>query len=129
MPDADHIRRVLTSYPELLSKGDVEGIVALYREDATIEDPIGTPEKAGRAAIRAFYAASAGKVAMRLTGPVRVAGREAAAPLAVLVGPPGQQQVIDIIDVMEFDDDGLVVSMRAFWSPDAIRPATPADLG
>ncbi len=127
MSDADHIRRVLERYPELLSKGDYAGIVELYHEDATIEDPVGSELQRGREAIRAFYKASAGKVAMKLTGPVRVAGREAAAPLRVLVGPEGQKQVIDIIDVMAFDPDGLITSMRAFWSPEAIRPATADD--
>ena len=127
MSDANHIRRVLERYPEMLSKGDSEGIVALYREDATLEDPVGSEPLRGHDAIRAFYEASAGKVQMKLTGPVRVAANEAAAPLRVLVGPEGQQQVIDIIDVMTFDDAGLVRSMRAFWSADAIRPATPED--
>ena len=56
-----------------------------------------------------------------------VAGREAATPLKVLIGPEGKQQVIDIISVMAFRDDGKIASMRAFWSADAIRPATPED--
>jgi hypothetical protein len=30
--------------------------------------------------------------------------------------------------VMTFDDAGLVQSMRAFWSMDALRPATAEDL-
>ena len=115
MPDAHHIRRVLERYPELVTKGDVDGIVALYRGDATVEDPIGSAVHTGSEAIRAFYEASAGKVVMKLTGPVRVAGGEAAAPFRVLVGPAGQQQVIDVIDVMAFDDAGNVKSMRAFW--------------
>jgi steroid delta-isomerase len=127
MADANQIRRVLESYPKLLTAGDSAAIVDLYSDDATVEDPIGAPLQEGRAAIAAFYEASAGKVTMKLTGPVRVAGHEAAAPFRVLVGPEGAQSVIDVIDVMTFDEAGKVTSMRAFWSPDAIRKATADD--
>lgn len=127
MPDPNHIRQVYDRYPELLNKGDVDGILALYADDATIEDPIGSDLRRGRDAIRAFYEASAGSVTMKRTGPVRVAGREAATPLVVLMGPEGQQQALDIISTMSFDEDGKITAMRAFWSFDALRPATPED--
>ncbi len=81
----------------------------------------------GRDAIRAFYKAAAGTITMKCTGPVRVAGNEAATPLVVLIGPEGQQQALDIISAMVFDDKGKITSMRAFWSMDAMRPATPED--
>jgi steroid delta-isomerase len=128
MSDPHHIRDVYERYPELVTKGDIETIVALYADDATIEDPIGSPLHRGIDGVRAFYenAVKSG-VTMKRSGPVRVAGGEAATPLVVLVGPTGQQQVIDIISVMTFSDDGKITSMRAYWSPDAIRPATPED--
>ena len=127
MADAEHIRRIYDRYPELLNKGDVEGIVELYAEDATIEDPIGSDLHRGRDAIRAFYRASAGSVTMKRSGPVRVAGREAATPVVVLMGPEGQQSALDVISVMTFDEEGKITSMRAFWSLDAMRPATDED--
>ena len=127
MADPNHIRQVYDRYPELVTKGDVDGIVDLYADDATIEDPIGSEIRAGRAAVRAFYEASAGTITMKRTGPVRVAGREAATPLVVLMGPEGQQQALDIISVMTFDDSGKIQSMRAYWSFDALRPATNDD--
>ena len=127
MSDANHIRQVYERYPELVTKGDVEGIVELYRDDASIEDPIGSDLHRGRDAIRKFYEAAAGKVVMKRTGPVRVAGTEAATPLLVLIGPEGQQQALDVISVMLFDEKGKIRSMRAFWSMDAMRPVTPED--
>ena len=36
----------------------------------------------------------------------------------------GDVYVIDIIDVMTFDDDAKITSMRAFFDPEAMRPAT-----
>lgn len=127
MTDADHIRGVFERYVKHLSAGDVEGVVAMYHDDATVEDPIGSEPHRGREAIRRFYAASAGHFAMKLTGPVRVAGHEAAAPMRVLLGPEGARKAIDVIDLMTFDEGGAITSMRAFWSPDDIRPATADD--
>jgi steroid delta-isomerase len=128
LPDAKQIRQLIERYPEMVTRGDVDGIVALYAEDARIEDPIGSDVLRGRDAVRRFYEASAGKVDMRRTGPVRVAGSEAAWPLRVLIGPEGEdQQALDIISVMAFDDAGRIESMRAFWSFDAMRKATPED--
>ena len=129
MVDAAKIRAVYDRYPTLMSKGDVDGIVALYADDATIEDPIGSELRRGREAIRAFYEASAGTVTIRLTGLVRVAGCEAATPMVVLMGPEGEQQALEVISVMKFDDTARITSMRAFWSFDTLRPATAADLG
>ena len=126
MADAQQIRKLYDRYPEMVTKGDVDGIVALYADDATIEDPIGSPVHRGIEAIRTFYKAAVG-ITMKRVGPVHVAGREAATPLKVLIGPEGKQQVIDIISVMAFREDGNIASMRAFWSADAIRPATPED--
>jgi len=128
MPDANHIRQVYDRYPELVSKGDVDGIVALYAEEATIEDPIGSELHRGTEAIRAFYAAAAGTVEMKRSGPARVAGREAATPLVALIGPEGpDRKALDIISVMVFDEAGKITSMRAYWSIDAMRPATSDD--
>ena len=127
MADAQQIRAILDRYPEMVSKGDVEGILALYAEGATIEDPIGSELRRGDE-IRAFYEASAGTITMKRSGPPRIAASQAATPLVVLMGPEGpDQKALDIISVMTFDDGGKVTSMRAWWSFDGMRPATDAD--
>jgi len=127
MPDPDQIRAVYDRYPELFCKGDLDGIVSLYAEDATIEDPIGSPVHAGHAAIRAFYATSAGSVELKRKGPVCVAGDEAATLLVILMGSGAERKALDIVSTMRFREDGLIQSMRAYWSFDSLRPATEGD--
>src|SRR5258705_11660184 len=128
MIDANTIRKLYERYPEMVTKGDGEGLGALYAADATIEDRTGAPVHRGIDAIRKFYQAAAGTVTMKRVGPVHVAGCEAATPLRVLIGTEGaQKQALDIISVMSFRDDGKIAAMRAFWSFDAMRPATPED--
>ncbi|HTO59155.1 MAG TPA: nuclear transport factor 2 family protein [Pseudomonadales bacterium] len=118
-PTVEHIRNVFQRYVDLVTSGDFEAVAGLYAEDATVEDPIGSELKRGRDAIREFYRVSSGMVDLKLEGRVRVAGREAAA--AMIARPTAAAgMVIETLDVMTFNDDGLITSMRAFWSPDTI---------
>jgi steroid delta-isomerase len=120
MVDAQYIRKLYERYPEMVTKGDVEGIVALYADDATIEDPIGRRSTAAstRSARSTRRPPARDDEARR---PVHVAGREAATPLRVLHRRRGQpKQALDIISVMAFREDGKIASMRAFWSFDAM---------
>ena len=48
MPDAAHIRQLVERYPELVTKTDIDAILALYADDATVEDPIGSEVRRGR---------------------------------------------------------------------------------
>lgn len=47
MATAEQIRAAVDTYVACLSSGDTEGIVALYAEDAAVEDPFGTPVHRG----------------------------------------------------------------------------------
>jgi len=116
---AEHIRDVFERYCELMTKGDFEAIARLYAEDATVEDPVGSTPLRGRAAIREFYRASVGAVRLELEGRVRSAGNEGAA--AMIARPSADPRMrVETLDVMTFGDDGLITSMRAYWSPDTI---------
>jgi steroid delta-isomerase len=116
---AEHVRRVFERYCELVSAGDADAVAQLYAADAVVEDPVGSEPHRGRDAIRAFYRASAGSVTLELEGRVRVAGSHGAA--AMVARPKADPQVrVETLDVMTFDDEGLVTTMRAYWSADTI---------
>ena len=121
MPTSDEIRATVQRYVELMNQGDADGIATLYAEDATLEDPIGGPIQRGRETLRTWYARSAGAVKLELSGPIRVAGGEAAFPMVGTVGSADDPSFLDIIDVMGFDETGRITWLRAFWSADAIR--------
>ncbi len=127
MADANMIRQIYARYTEMVSNGDVEGILELYAEDAVVEDPVGSEPLVGKAAIGEFYRGSAGTVALKLTGPVRLAQNEAATPMRILMGPEGQRQALDVISNMSFDDEGKIKSMKAWWRFEDLRPATADD--
>ena len=127
MPDtgslgADHIESVVRRYLELVASGTAEDIAALYADDATVEDPVGGEVHIGRHAIHGFYQAieNAPKETELLA--LRVAGHEAAFMFAITVGAGEQRIRIEPIDVMIFDADGKVASMKAYWSPANVTP-------
>ena len=121
MPTADEIRAVIERYVKLMSEGDHDGIAALYAENGTVEDPVGAELRRGLDTVHEFYRVSAGSARLSLTGPIRVSGSEAAFPMLASLGPEDDPSYLDIIDVMSFDADTRITSMRAFWSPDSIR--------
>ncbi len=51
---------------------------------------------------------------------LRVAGNEAAFHFRLTVIAGDHRMLIEPIDVMAFDDDGKVTSMKAYWSPDNV---------
>ena len=123
---AHPIARTLERYAACVSAGDVEGIVALYAPDATIEIPAGSGARRGIDAIRAFY--SENELAERLvvTGAVCAAGGEAAVPMRATLRRDGRRFEIDVIDVVRFDAQGRLTSLRAFFDLDPTgAPAAP----
>ena len=116
MINYDEAMRVCETYIHALVTNDVEAILDLYADDATVEDPVGTESRSGKDALRSFYTgAVTGVVEAALTGQPRVAGDEGAFPFQVIAGQPGEGIQINIIDVFRFNAEGKVDLMRAFW--------------
>ena len=119
--NSDHIKKTIGRYIEFMNAADFDSIAELYAENATLEDPVGTELQHGREAIRKFYAGAVGNVTLELTGSLRVAAGQVAFPMLLRIGGT---QTLEVIDVMVFNDDGEIASMRAFWSPDDFQPAS-----
>lgn len=118
MPDPTRMEAAVHAYVAAFEAGSADQVAALYAEDATVEDPIGTPIHKGREAIRAFYAESMRTGAkLRLDGPVRVADDYAVFPFSVLLDYDGGPKHIEVIDTFRFNEADEVVEMRAFWGP------------
>jgi steroid Delta-isomerase len=120
----EQIRASIDRYVEVMTAGDKEGYLAAFAEGATVEDPVGAGTRRGHEEIAEFFdlvRSLADRVTLVLTGPVRVAGSEAAFPMQAISEMGDQRMVVDIIDVMTFDEDGKITSMRAFWDPAEMR--------
>ena len=117
----DKIQAVAT-YISSFSNGNVEAIVGLYADDATIEDPVGTPLRSGIDAVREFYTGAIGNGArLELAGTPRCAGDSVAFPFRAIINMNGNPAHIEIIDVFRFNEEGKVVEMKAYWGPENMK--------
>jgi steroid delta-isomerase len=118
VPSVDDMRKTVERYLELVGGGTAEEITELYADNATLEDPVGTEPKVGRAAILAFY-----KIIEPIERSTELVSFKAGGDTAVfefrIVTVFGDVTIeLSPVDVMVFDDGGRVTSMRAVWSAD-----------
>lgn len=96
----------------------------LFAEDAVLEDPVGASPVEGKAALLAFWARAEGPHAkfepelVRLT----VCGDEAIAVFNLHVEFAGAgKAVLRIIDNFQFDAQGKIRRLRAFWDQQSVE--------
>ncbi len=119
--EPDVLQGFVQRYLDTVAGGTADDVAALYAEDATLEDPVGGGEvHIGRQAIAGFYKSMQGdhQITTELLT-FRAGGHEAAFVFAVTVG--GAMR-IEPIEVMTFDGDGRITSMKAYWGPQNITP-------
>jgi steroid Delta-isomerase len=117
MANADQITQAVGSYIECAGNGRADDIVALFADDATVEDPVGGQVRRGTDAIRAFYhgVMDGRAIDVELVS-LNQAGGEAAFHFRVTTA----ERRMDVIDVMTFDDTAKITSMKAYWGPSNI---------
>ena len=119
----DQIRSTADSYIAALTAGDLEGVVDLYADNATVEDPVGNGTvHSGKAAIREFYSTV---VAMKIEGEVleaRACGDDLLFNFEITTHfDADSKATINVWDLMTHDEQGKVTSMRAYWTPENMR--------
>ena len=112
----EKIREVIEQYVARVATGTTDEIMELYADGATVEDPVGSGVRGTPESIREFYS---GLEALEQAGEVlsvRIAAGEAAFLFELRTKAGEQTYTLAPIDVMTFDDDGKITSMRAYWS-------------
>ncbi|MFT4520744.1 MAG: steroid delta-isomerase [Halioglobus sp.] len=109
-----HIANTLQAYVDAITGDDVEKVLELFAHNAVVEDPIGTDPHVGTQALRVFYQMAVDNVElMTLEGHVRV--RDQWGAVGMTAKPKGMKMVMETLDVMEFNQDGLIINMKAYW--------------
>lgn len=117
-----HIANVMQQYVDAITAGDLEAVIALFSEDAVVEDPVGSDPVKGHAALREFYQMACDSVGrMELEGNVRA--RETWGACAMKAYPKGAEDslCIETLDVMSFNEEGKVTAMTAYWGDSNMR--------
>jgi len=115
----------------LAMKGDREGWLALYADDAVVQDPVGvSPFDAtgeghkGKAAIRKFWDMVIGPSRLTITVHKRIpSGAKACAVHQTISNDlgKGRKTEVEMIAIYEVNDGGKIIRMSAFWSWDAMQ--------
>ncbi len=122
---AEQITATIDRYVAAFSQGDKDGYLGLFAPDAILEDPVGSDVCHGPVEIAGFWdgvRALTPTIVLEVVGTPRVAAGEAAFALRALPELGDTKMVVDIIDVMSFDDDGKITSLRAYWDMAEMRP-------
>jgi len=120
----DAVRSTIDAYVKAFSTDDREGWLACFAADAWAEDPIGSGRKTGHDELGGFFDAShpaPGAVTLTPTV-VKVVGDEASFAMQVRVAFGDQTFGMDVIDVMTFDADAKITTMRAFYEGSDLGP-------
>ncbi len=99
---------------------DVERCTAVFADNAEQHDPVGTPPNIGHDAIRAFFTGifSSFQSVSLAEDSVFVNGSSAAAKWTGKgVAPSGKSVNFEGVDVIDCDEAGKVIMVRAFWDP------------
>ena len=123
MLQPEQMEAAVHAYFDAFARQSPECVVALFAEDATVEDPVGGEALVGRSAFAPFFAHTVGSGAkLTLEGPVRTGPDYAAFAFAVRLAVEGVAMRIDVIDVFHFNAAGKVRHMQAFWGPRNFNP-------
>jgi hypothetical protein len=110
----EKIAQVVRSYIELAGHRSAGEVAALFADNAIFESPAGGDVHRGIEAIRsAYHSMWDGREQGVDLVSLNVAGGEAAVHVQVVLS--GQR--VDVIDVMTFDEDAKISSLRAYWGP------------
>ncbi|MDQ1495170.1 MAG: hypothetical protein QOG69_1653, partial [Actinomycetota bacterium] len=110
----EKIAQVVRSYIELAGRGSADEAAALFADNAIFESPTGGDVHRGIEAIRsAYHSIWDGREQRVDLVSLNVSGGEAAVHVQVV----SSGQRVDVIDVMTFDQDAKISSLRTYWGP------------
>src|SRR3984957_7230449 len=118
MPTQADMKAALQAYIDGFNADDADRVMALFADDAVIEDPAGSPRKS-RAEFEAFIRQGVKFGArLRLAAPIRGShGSHAAMVFTVSFVQDGVRYTTNSMDVMTFDAAGKVTRMEGYWGP------------
>jgi steroid delta-isomerase len=118
MPTQAEMKAALQAYIDGFNADDADRVMALFADDAVIEDPVGSPLKS-RAEFEAFIRQGVKFGArLALAAPIRGSyGNHAAMVFTVTFVQDGVRYTTNSTDVMSFDAAGKIVRMEGYWGP------------
>lgn len=118
--DSDRIADTVRRYVSLLETGSPDDLLALFADDATVEDPVGSDLRRGKQEIRSFFAALEQLDRGTELVLLRVVGNEAAFVFTITFNAGDTPMRLQPIDTMTFNSDGKITSLRSYFAPEDV---------
>ncbi|MGB3303588.1 nuclear transport factor 2 family protein [Gordonia sp. (in: high G+C Gram-positive bacteria)] len=119
---SDKIAATVQAYIDGLNGGTAEDMANLFAEGATVEDPIGAPIRGTREELIEFYGIitnlDSRDADLKWT---KIAGDTAVFEFSLVTGTGGMKFEITPVDIMVFNEEGKIKSMRAVWAPTDLK--------
>ena len=118
MANEKKLKAQLAAYLEGWSTNNKESWLALFADNATLEDPVSTPTHKGKEAIAAFWD-RVHELPMRFIPEIQravICGNEGMLLFRMVTrseGGPGM--AVDIVDIITFNDEAKITSLKAYW--------------
>lgn len=117
-PTEMQMHHAMQSYIDALNAKNVEGIIALFAENGTIEDPVGSVVENARSGLTRLVGALPEDATFTLDTSIRTSYASGAAmAFTVELTLDGKKITIHSIDVMQFNSEGLITEMKAYYGP------------
>jgi len=115
------MRTAMQAYLDALNNGDVKGIIALFAAGGTLEDPVGSGVHDASQRLTSLVGGLSEGATFTLDAPIRAShGSGAAMAFTVRMVMNGVPVQIRSLDVMQFDEAGLITEMKAYYGPSDI---------
>lgn len=131
MATAAQHKETVDAYLAACRRGDAAAVIALFSDDAVIEDPIGAPPRTGRELLTEFYAIPRDVRMLRRIGPLTAYADYVAVQFRARLGPgrqvgqsDGGDVELSITEVFTFDGDGKILRMVAYPDLDSGNEST-----
>ncbi|MEO6467691.1 MAG: nuclear transport factor 2 family protein [Acidimicrobiia bacterium] len=124
MASNEQIQATIDGYIDAYVQNNKAAFLALWAPDGVLEDPVGTPAHVGKDALGAFWDGArelADRIILKLDRAV-IAGGEAAVTIEINAHMGEGGLAMPAVDIMRFNDDGLLTSVRAYWDMSTATP-------
>lgn len=121
-PTEEQLHNAMQAYIDALNKKDISGLISLFAKGGTIEDPVGSIIEDAPVGLGRLVGALPPDATFTLDSPIRTSHNSsgAAFPMTVELTLDGKHLTIHSIDVMQFDENGLITEMKAYYGPSNI---------
>jgi steroid Delta-isomerase len=128
------VRAVIGKYVEAWATGNKALLLGIFAENATWEDPVGSPPFIGHEGISRFWdfankGVGEGRTITPRVEQVIACGNEGLLRFTMQVRLPAENKGLDlaVVDHFVLDDAGRIVKGRAFWDEGCV--GVPAGMG